>query len=141
LRLEAIQWTVCARTDVSDSHVLRSHELCPVRPQAEYAVDPRLSPYAVTRAEPVDPVFDIVAVLTSGGPTDKNQVALPTARPTVCDSLALLMTAATARHVAEVSPAQSVDSLDVEPSLARALKISNPSPEPYTVTLDDPVEA
>jgi hypothetical protein len=141
LRLEAIQWTVCASTDVSDSHALPSHELCPVRLQAEYAVDPRLSPYAVTRAAPVDPAFDIVAVLRSGGPTDKSQVALPTARPTVWDSLALRIIAATARHVAEVSPAQSVDSLDVEPSLTRALKISTPRPDPYTVTLDDPVEA
>jgi hypothetical protein len=40
-----------------------------------------------------------------------------------------------------VSPAHTVDSLEVEPSLVIALNISIPMPDPYTVTLDDPVEA
>jgi hypothetical protein len=83
LRLEAVQPTVCASTDVSDTHELRSHELCPVLLQPEYAVDPRLSPCAVISAAPVDTAFDTVAVLRCGDPTDKNQVALPTARPAV----------------------------------------------------------
>ena len=80
-------------------------------------------------------------MLRRGELTDKSQVALPTARPTVCDSLALLTTPDTAKHVADVSPAHTVDSLEVEPSLATALNISIPMPDPYTVTLDDPVEA
>jgi hypothetical protein len=59
----------------------------------------------------------MAAVLRRGEPMDKSQVALPTSRPTVWDSLTLLTTPDTAKHVADVSPAHTVASLDVKPSL------------------------
>ena len=41
------------RTDVSDSHSVPSHPVCPSRPIAVYATSPRLAPCTVTDADPV----------------------------------------------------------------------------------------
>jgi hypothetical protein len=72
---------------------------------------------------------------------DNSHVALAEPRPTVWVSLALLTEPDTAKHVVEVSPAQAVAPLEVEPSLTIALKPTAPIPEPSTVTLNEPVEA
>ena len=45
------------RTDVSDSHSVPSHPVCPSRPIAVYATSPRLAPCTVTDAEPVIALF------------------------------------------------------------------------------------
>ena len=41
------------RTDVSDSHSVPSHPVCPSRAIAVYATSPRLAPCTVTDADPV----------------------------------------------------------------------------------------
>jgi hypothetical protein len=140
LRLAAIQWAVRARAAVSDTHVLCSHELRPVPLHAVCAVDARFSPYTVTSAAPVHPAFDAAAVLRSDDDTESTPLMLPTPRPTVNDSLALLARPDAARHTTDVSAAHDVDSLEVDPCATRPLNAS-PIPDPYTVTIDVPVAA
>jgi len=43
------------RTDVSDSHSVPSHPVCPMRPSAVNATSPRPDPCTVTDADPVPP--------------------------------------------------------------------------------------
>ena len=42
------------RTDVSDSHVVRSHAVSPTRTDGQYVASPNLAPAIVTLADPVD---------------------------------------------------------------------------------------
>ena len=46
-------WPVLQRTDVSDSHVDRSHPVCDSRTADVYVAGPMLPPCSVTLAEPV----------------------------------------------------------------------------------------
>ena len=76
-RLASIQWAVRARAAVSDSHTLCSHELRPAPTHAECAADPRLRPYTVTCAAPVQPAFDTAAELRSDDETESTPLPLP----------------------------------------------------------------
>jgi hypothetical protein len=45
------------RTDVSDSHTVPSHPVCPALPRKEYATIPKLDPCTVIDADPVPAWF------------------------------------------------------------------------------------
>ena len=77
-------------------------------------------------------------MLRSDDDTESTPLMLPTPRPTVDDSLALLARPNTARHTTDVSAAHDVDSLEVDPSANRPLT-ANPIPDPYNNTIDVPV--
>src|SRR6056300_2018167 len=51
------------RTDVSVSHSVPSHPVCPIRPSAVNATSPSPAPRTVTDADPVPPRLDRPATL------------------------------------------------------------------------------
>ncbi len=67
------------RIDVSDSHPVASHPLCPTRPRPVYPPSPSPPPCTVTLDDPVDPaVFDRRTELTTLPSADTDAVKLPT---------------------------------------------------------------
>ena len=62
------------RTDVSDSHVDRSHRVCPAAPCAVCIARPMLAPCAVTLADPVAALLALRITLSM--PTSKDNTAL-----------------------------------------------------------------
>ena len=47
------------RTDVSDSHVDRSHRVCPAAPCALYVWRPKLAPFTVKLTDPVEALLGV----------------------------------------------------------------------------------
>ena len=58
------------RTDVSDSHSVPSHPVCPDRTIAVIPTSPRLDPCTVTDADPVPALFALRVMLSPAMSTD-----------------------------------------------------------------------
>ena len=127
--------------DVSDTHVLRSQALLPVRLETLDEPSARLCPCTVRLAEPVDAEFDSVTVLSSVDATDSASEVVPTSVPTVCDILMLRSVPYPTRPTTNESAVHSVSSLEVGEVLPPALCIVRPKPAPRTVRHSDAVEA
>ena len=129
------------RTDVSDSHVDRSHRVCPTPPYAVYVARPMLAPCTVTL---VDPVAALLALrMTLSMPTSKDSPALtlPYLTPALIPTCRLPITPCPIWHRMDVSASHVVRSHAVLPTLVEAVYVVSPRPDPCTVTLDDPVAA
>lgn len=99
-------------------------------------------PYTVTLAEPVPAPFADNTALTIALSTDTICVTDPTCDPTVAVILWVPRGPRPVIHRAVVSDIHSVASQAVSPVLAAPVYESpSPSPDPYTVTLDEPVPA
>ena len=71
------------RTDVSDSHSVPSHPVCPIRPSAENTTSPNPDPCTVTDADPVPAEFDRRNTLTLPQSNDIAPDVLPPLSPAV----------------------------------------------------------
>ena len=70
-------------TDVSDSHSVASHPVCPSRDRPEYDTSPMLDPCTVTDVDPVPPRLPLRTTLTDPRSTDHVWLPLPERSPTV----------------------------------------------------------
>jgi hypothetical protein len=80
--LPAIPAPASHRTDVSDSHAVRSHDDEPTLPDPENEPDPRPAPYTLALVDPVVPAFARRTKLTSDTSIDNAWLTLPTPHPT-----------------------------------------------------------
>jgi hypothetical protein len=83
LRLPLTPWPRAHRIDVSDSHSVASHPVCPVRASPVYATSPRLAPCTVTDADPDPARFTDRVRLTTEIPIEKPDVTLDDRSPAV----------------------------------------------------------
>ena len=106
------------------------------------AACPSPDPYTVTLTDPVPAIFDLNIMLSNPKSDDIACVIEPAASPTVIDTDRLLRATCPVIQLADVSDTQSVASQAVWPALAAPVYDAiGPSPDPYTVTLDEPVPA
>eukprot|EP00961_Rhodomonas_salina_P270523 3655204-Rhodomonas_salina.1 len=70
-------------TDVSDSHSVDSHPLCPTRNDPVYVASPMFAPCIVTLVDPVPARFIRLIELTADRSVDHTPVTLPALSPTV----------------------------------------------------------
>jgi hypothetical protein len=129
------------RNDVSDSQLVRSHPVCPVRDPALYPTSPTPRPDKVTLDEPVAAELPTVITLTSVPSPENWPVALPADCPTLNDALRLPIAPWLSRHRADVSDAQLVCSQELPPCLPAPDIHTTPIPAPCIVTLSAPLEA
>ena len=73
------------RTDVSDSHVVRSHAVSPTRRLPVYVVSPMFDPCTVTLADPVLRWFVGLITLNDATSTENASVKHPTSCTTLSD--------------------------------------------------------
>ena len=125
--------------EVSDSHIVCSHLVPPVRPAPLKSASPTPPPYTLTRADPVEPVFALRATDAAAPSTEKDTLKLPTDPPVLTENRWLLIAAPEADTTRLVSDSHLVPSHAV--AVARDDPVSDESPirPPCTVTLADPV--
>jgi hypothetical protein len=128
-------------TDVSDSHSVASHPVCPSRARPVYVTSPMLAPCTVTDADPVPARFCPRITLKPPTSTDHPCVTLPPRSPTVIVTRRVPRAPCVTRHLTDVSDSHSVASHPVCPSRARPVYVTSPMLAPCTVTCDDPVPA
>jgi hypothetical protein len=129
------------RTDVSDSHVDRSHVVCPADPRALYAASPMLAPCTVTLADPVVALLVLRTMLSTPASNDRPELTLPCLTPTLIPTSRLPITPCPTWHRTDVSASHVVRSHAVLPTPIEAVYVASPRLDPCTVTLDDPVAA
>jgi hypothetical protein len=129
------------RTDVSDSHVDRSHVVRPADPKAVYAASPMLAPCTVTLADPVEALLVLRTMLSMPASNDRPELTLPYLAPTLIPTSRLPITPCPTWHRRDVSASHVVRSHAVLPTLIEAVYVVSPRLDPCTVTLDDPVAA
>ena len=128
-------------TDVSDSHSVASHPVCPSRARPVYETSPMLDPCKVTDAEP-DPAALIRRImLTPAKSTDQAWVMLLPLSPAVITTRRVPRDPCPTRHLTDVSDSHSVASHPVCPSRARPVCATSPILDPCTVIDSDPVPA
>ena len=129
------------RTDVSDSHVDRSHRVCPPAPCAVYVARPMLAPCIVTLADPVAALLVLRITLSMPASRDSPALTLPYLTPALIPTCRLPITPCPTWHRTDVSASHVVRSHAVLPTLVEAVYVVSPRLDPCTVTLDDPVAA
>jgi len=129
------------RTDVSDSHSVPSHPVCPTRPSAVNATSPRLDPCTVTDADPVPAWFKRRAKLTLLASIEYPSDMLPKRSPAVTVVRRVPPAPCPTRHRTDVSESHSVPSHPVCPIRPSAVKATGPMIDPCTVTDVDPIPA
>ena len=129
------------RTDVSDSHVDRSHRVCPAPPCAVYVARPMLAPCTVTLADPVAALFVLRMTLSMPTSKDTTTLTLPYRTPALIPTCRLPITPCPTWHRIDVSASHVVRSHAVLPTLVEPVYVVSPRLDPYTVTLVDPVAA
>ena len=129
------------RTDVSESHVDCSLLVCPSVPNTLYPARPMLAPCSVTLADPVTAMLALPIALTMLASCDIPALTLPCLTPMLILSCRVPITPCPAWHRIAVSASHVVRSHPVLPNLVDAVCAPSPSPDPCTVTLDDPVAA
>ena len=130
------------RTDVSDSHSVPSHPVCPPRPIVVSAASPSPDPCTVTSAEPVPATLLRDAPLMLPPSIEYPSVMLPPRSPTVSTAAAVPRVPwPPVMHRTDVSDSHSVPSHPVCPTRPMAVSAASPSPDPCTVTDADPVPA
>ena len=128
-------------TDVSDSHSVPSHPVCPSLPMLVYATSPRPAPCTVTDAEPVPALFRRWSTLRSEESDVHAWLTLPCLSPAVITTRRVPRPPCPAMHLTDVSDSHSVPSHPVCPGRPSAVSASSPRPAPCTVTDADPVPA
>jgi hypothetical protein len=126
---------------VSDSHADRSLLVCPSAPTKLYPAWPRLAPCSVTLADPVAAMLALLVALTMLASCDIPALMLPCLAPALIATRRVPITSCPAWHRIDVSASHVVRSHPVSPSLVHPVYAAGPSPDPCTVTLDDPVAA
>jgi hypothetical protein len=129
------------RIDVSDPHVVRSHDVCDNRRAAVYVARPRFRPTTVMLADPVAARFDRSTALIARLSADSTADELPARIPTVTNRRRLPPTPCDTPHRNDVSDSHVVRSHAEAPSLEADVNAPEPKPPPCTVTLADPVVA
>ena len=129
------------RTDVSDSHSVPSHPVCPDRTIAVIPTSPRLDPCTVTDADPVPALLSRRIVLMDPTSTEYASDMLPDRSPAVIVTRRVPRPPCPARHRTDVSDSHSVPSHPVCPDRTIAVTAVSPTPAPCTVTDADPVPA
>jgi hypothetical protein len=141
LRLPMMPCEVLHAVDVSDSHAVRSHDVCAKRTAPVYPPTPRPCPTTVKLDDPVPARLDLttalIDLLSVDSPTDK----LPDRVPTVTNRCRLPLIPCAILHSKPVSDAHLVRSHAVTPSLTVDVEAAGPNPSPCNVTLADPVVA
>ncbi len=102
------------RNDVSDSHSVPSHPVCPIRPSAVNATKPRLDPCTVTDADPVLPMLARCITLRLRSSENASDML----RPSMSDvnvKRRVCWDPCPARHRTDVSDSHSVPSHPVCP--------------------------
>ena len=128
-------------TDVSDSHSVPSHPVCPDRVIAVKAISPSPAPCTVTDADPVPAEFVRPFTLIDPTSADHAWLMLVACSPTVIATRRVPKAPWPVRHLSDVSDSHSVPSHPVIPSRPIAVKAISPSPAPCTVTDVEPVPA
>jgi len=128
-------------TDVSDSHSVPSHPVCPECAMAVNATSPRLDPCTVTDADPVPALFSRRITLIDPKSTENVCDRLPDRSPTVNTDRRVPRAPWLTMHLTDVSDSHSVASHPVCPSRTVAVNATSPSPAPCTVTDVEPVPA
>ena len=128
--------------DVSDSHSVDSHPVCPARPIAVSDVSPSPDPCTVTDVEPVPATLLRDAPLMLPPSIEYPSVMLPPRSPAVTSAAAVPRVPwPPVMHRTDVSDSHSVPSHPVCPARPMAVSAASPSPVPCTVTDADPVSA
>ena len=126
-------------TDVSDSHSVPSHPVCPICPRSVNASSPRPAPCTVTDADPVPARLSRRSVLMLPKSTEYAPDMLPVLSPDVMLTRLVPPAPCPAMHLTDVSDSHSVPSHPVWPDRAIPVKPARPRFEPCTVTGADPV--
>ena len=126
------------RTDVSASHVVRSHTVLPRLVAPVYVVSPRFDPCTVILMDPVAAEFFRLVTLAVISPTEKPLVALPALCPAVTVKRWLPIELVASWHRSDVSDSHVVRSHVVTLVLKEAVYAARPRLAPCNVTLVDP---
>jgi hypothetical protein len=129
------------RTDVSDSHSVPSHPVCPDRTIAVKATTPKPAPCTVTEAEPVPALLYPLVTLTLPASIEYTAVPLPDRSPAVITIRRVPRIPCPILHRTDVSDSHSVPSHPVCPERTIAVKATSPNSAPSIVTDVDPVPA
>jgi hypothetical protein len=129
------------RTDVSDSHSVPLHLVCPDRSIAVKATSPRLDPCTLTEADPVPALFPRRITLTDPASTDHPSLMLPYLSPADNTIRLVPREPCPALHRTDVSDSHSVPSHLVCPDRTIGVKATAPKPAPCTVNEAVPVPA
>ena len=128
-------------TDVSDSHSVPSHPVCPSLPMLVYDTSPRPAPCTVTDADPVPALFIRPIQLELWASADQPSDTDALRSPVVITTRRVLCTLRPTMHLTDVSDSHSVPSHPVCPDRTCIVIMSSPRPDPCTVTDADPVFA
>jgi len=129
-------------TDVSDSHPVDSHPVCPIRPLLVCDTSPMLDPCTVIDAAPVPARFCRRVALTPPPMSDDHAcVTLPPRAPAVITTRLVPRPPCDTLHLTDVSDSHPVASHPVCPSRALPVYDTSPMLAPCTVTDADPVPA
>ena len=137
-RLHAAPSPAWHRTDVSDSHLLRSHDVPCISTCQLASACPIAAPNTVTLADPVDATFATFNTLTVPPVAEYPAVALPSRAPALNVVRALLPSPCTPRPRTDESDPHVVSSQALLPCAIPPDTHEPPIPDPYTVTLADP---
>ena len=105
------------RTELSDSHVVRSHAVPPARIAPVNVATPRFAPWTVMLADPVAALFARRTTLSMPMSMENETLWLPTLRPTVSDICRDPPTLLPTLHLIDESDSQVVRSHAVSPTL------------------------
>src|SRR6056300_729219 len=129
------------RTDVSDTHSVASHPVCPSRALPVYAMMPMLAPCTVTDAEPVPARLLRRAMLSPAMSVDQPSDTLAPRSPAVITTRRVPRAPCPTMHLIDVSDSHSVASHPVCPSRALPVYATSPMLAPCSVTDAEPVPA
>ena len=129
------------RTDVSDSHSVPSHPVCPHRTIAVKATAPKTAPCTVTDVDPVPALLYPLIALTMPVSIEYSAVPLPDRCPDVITTRHVPRAPCPALHRTDVSDSHSVPSHAVCPDHILTVKATAPQTAPCTVTDVDPTPA
>ena len=129
------------RNDVSDSHSVPSHPVCPARTIAVIATSPTPAPCTVTDPDPVPALFLPPVTLILPSSTEYPSDMLPDRSPAVITMCSVDLRPCPTRHRTDVSDSHSVPSHPVSLALAMAVYATRPILPPCTVTDDELVPA
>jgi len=128
-------------TDVSESHSVPSHPVCPDRTMVVNATSPRLDPCTVTDTDPVPALFSRRITLIDPKSIEYACDMLPVPIPAVTTMRRVLPIPEPVKHCTDVSDIQSVTSHTVCPNLVCEVNPVVPKSSPDIVTLMLPEDA
>ena len=120
--------------DVSDTHSVASHPVCPSRPRPVYPAFPMLVPCTVTDSDPTASRFNDDSTLSPIMSVDIDSVTLPHRPPAVITTRRVPDIPCPTLHLIDVSDTHSVASHPVCPFRLRLVDPVIPMPIPCTVT-------